>query len=269
MFVRAWRCLSLTFVLTGLMGAALSPQTALAADSMQNDPDSGTFSATGRQADLVRLRDFVYPKGYSDQTIVSLENGEVPADLPVVEYARLHCGETNRFVMNPCIIRYGQDQRHGYYVVAQDGNKHFSDLASATAYYRDSVGMTAGKLAMEIDVMNMFVDDFCAQLASGVRPADIMRARGGEHPRISNPIAPPNPRSKYQFSNLFSWERCKDCVGIVAINQPEEQPPATCGSLRKQGTPHIAYFVVDKQSSKGTHSIDESIKEFVRLASRN
>jgi hypothetical protein len=267
MFVRTRRCLSLlTVVLTGFFYAPLPAQ---AADSMQGDGDTGTFSATGRQADLVRLRDFVYPKGYSDQTIVSLENGEVPADLPVVEYARLHCGETNRFVMNPCIIRYGQGARHAYYVVTQDGNMHFSDLASATAYYRDRVGMTASKLAMEVDVMNMFVDEFCTQLASGVRPADILRARGGEHPRINNPIAPPNPRSKYQFSNLFSWERCKDCVGIIAINQPEEQPPPTCGSLRKQGTPHIAYFVVDRATSKGNRSIDESIREFVRLASRN
>jgi len=255
-------------VLALALGCAGASTQAENVGSLQSDRDSGTFSATSRQADLARLRDFVYPKGYTDQTIVALENGDVPADLPVAEYARLHCGETNRFVMNPCIIRYADGKRPAFYVVSQGGNSRFDDLASATTYYRTKVAETTSKLAMEIDVMNMFVDDFCAQIAQGVRPIDILAARGGEHPRIHNPIARPNPAAKYQFSNLFSWERCKDCVGIVAVNQPGEQPPATCGTLRKQGVPHISYFVVDKDTSKGHRSLDDGISEFTRLASR-
>ena len=245
---------------------ALTVTPVLAADPLQSDNDSGKFSATSRQADLARLRDFVYPRGFSDQTIVSLENGEVPVDLPVAEYARLHCGESNRFVLHPCIIRYIEGQHAAFYVVSQGANMRFSDLAGATAYFRDRVADTAVQLASEVDVMNMFVDDFCAQIAAGARATDILNARGGEHPRISHPIAPPNPSAKYQFSDLFSWERCRDCVGIIAVNQPDEAPPPACGALRKQSTPHIAYFVVDRMTSKGHRSIDDSIKEFVRLA---
>ncbi len=248
------------------LACAVTP--VLAADSLQSDNDSGKFSATSRQADLARLRDFVYPRGFSDQAIVSLENGEVPPDLPVAEFARLHCGEFSRFVLHPCIIRYAEGQSASYFVVTQGANMRFSDLEGATAYYRERVADTAGLLAMEVDVMNMFVDEFCTQIAAGARAADILFARGGDRPRINHPIAPPNPAAKYQFSNLFSWERCKDCVGIVAVNQPDAAQPPSCGTLRKQSTPHIAYFVVDRTTSKGHRSLDDSITEFTRLAAR-
>ena len=55
-------------------------------------------------------------------------------------------------------------------------------------------------------------------------------------------------------------------VGIVAVNQPSEQPPPTCGTLQKQGTPHISYFVVDRNSSKGRRSLDESLAAFTQIA---
>ena len=54
--------------------------------------------------------------------------------------------------------------------------------------------------------------------------------------------------------------------GIVAVNQPAEAPPPTCGTLRKQSTPQIAYFVVDRTTSKGRRSLDDSISDFTRLA---
>ncbi len=250
------------------LGLLLAVTPAPAADSLQSDNDSGSFSARSRQSDLAQLRNFVYPRGFSDQTIVALENGQVPTDLPVAEYARLHCGEYNRFVLHPCLIRYADGSRTAFYVVTQGANMAFADLASATTYYRERVADTAGHLAMEVDVMNTFVDEFCAQIAAGVRAADILVARGGEHPRINHPIGAPNPTAKYQFSNLFSWERCKDCVGIVAVNQPDPAQSPTCGTLRKQSTPRIGYFVVDRTTSKGHRSLDDGISEFARLASR-
>ena len=237
---------------------------ARAADFSQSN--TGSFSAKDRQADLARLRDFVYPKGFPEQAIVALENGQVPDDIAISDYARLHCGETNRFVLYPCIIRYPDGARMAYYVVVQDANMRFGDLESAAAYYRDRVADTSSHLAMEVDVLNMFVDDFCAQIAAGVRAADILKARNGERPRIAHPIGTPDPNAKYQFSNLFSWTRCTQCVGIIAVNQPEAPPEPTCGALRKQSTPHLAYFVVDRTTSKGRRSLDESIGDFERLA---
>ena len=262
-----WRIAALLLI-CGLAAPTLT-ENAVAenAGTVQSDSESGNFSASSRQADLARLRNFVYPKGYSDQQIVALENGQVPADLPVNEYARLHCGESNRFVLHPCIVRYADGPKPAYYVVLQDANKRFPDLAGAIAYYRERVADTATHLAMEIDEMNMFVDDFCAKIAAGERAGDILSARGGR-PRINHPIAPIDAAAKYQFSNLFSWDKCKDCVGIIAINQPAEQPPPSCGALRKQGVPHITYFVVDRETSKGHHSLDDGLKDFSRLAAK-
>ncbi len=259
-----WRC-----AVACVVACLTLPAFAFAAEAadFSANQDTGSFSAKDRQADLARLRDFVYPKGYSEQDIVSLENGQVPTDLPVTEYARLHCGETSNFVLNPCIVRYGRGEMVGYIVVAQDATKRFAKLNDAVAYYREHVSDTASHLEMEISTMNTFVEDFCTQIAAGVRASDILSARGGDHPRISHPIARPDPNAKYQFSNLFSWERCEDCVGIVAVNQPEEAPPPSCGKLRKQGIPHIAYFVVDRNTSKGHRSLDDSINDFMRLAS--
>ena len=239
--------------------------SATAADSLQSDRDTGTFSPKSRQQDLAHLRDFVYPQGYTEQTIIALENGEVPPDLSVAEYARVHCGESNRIVLNPCMIRYADGLEATYYVVSQGANMRFADLTSATSYYRERVAETASHFVMEVDVMNMFVDDFCAQIAAGARARDILSARG-DRPRINHPIAPPDPQAKFQFSNLFSWEKCKGCVGIVAVNQPGEAPPPSCGTLRKQSTPHIAFFVVDRTTSKGRRSLEESIDDFARLA---
>jgi len=258
--VHVWR-LAFVFAFVLTLSGPFSPPAARAADG-------GTFSAKERQQDLARLRDFVYPPGFTDQAIVELENGNVPADLAVSDYARLHCGESSRLVLNPCMIRYAEGSAPVYYVVTQAGNMRFSELTDASAFYREHVTNTAATLAMEVDVINMFVDEFCAQIAAGARAADILNARGGDRPRISHPIAPPNPDAKYQFSNLFSWERCAGCVGIIAVNQPKAQPAPSCGALRKQSTPQIAYFVVDRTTSKGHRSIDDSISEFSRLATK-
>ena len=259
MVLRLWHLtLALLFVCAGF--------TAHAQSIDPGQSENGTFSASNRQADLARLRNFVYPQGYTDQTIVELENGNVPSDLPVAEFARLHCGETNRFVLYPCIVRYPEGKATAFYVIAQGANKRFADLKSAATYYRTQVAETANHFVMEIDVMNTFVDDFCTQIKAGVQPSDIIAAHGGDHPRIQHPIASANPAAKYQFSNLFSWDRCKECVGIIAINQPDEAPPPTCGSLRKQGVPHISYFVVDRTNSKGHRSLDEGISAFTQLA---
>ncbi len=114
----------------------------------------------------------------------------------------------------------------------------------------------------------MFVEEFCAQIATGAQARDIIAARGGDRPRINHPIAPANPAAKYQFSTLFSWGKCIDCVGIIAVNQPAESPPPSCGALRKQSTPRIAYFVVDSMSSKGHRSLDDSIAAFTNRATR-
>ena len=247
-----------------LMAAAL-PAGAQTVRPGQNEPEGG-FSASNRQGDLARLRDFVYPKGFTDQAIVDLENGRVPGDMAVVDYARLHCGETNRFVLNPCMVRYADKTGVGYYVVTQDGNMRFADLKGATAYFHTRVSDIASQLAGEINVMNTFVDDFCTKIKAGQRPGDIIAALGGDHPRISHPIAPANPAAKWQFSNLFSWERCKDCVGIIAVNQPDPPEAPTCGTLRKQSTPHIAYFVVDRETSKGHKSLDDGLQTFTKLA---
>jgi hypothetical protein len=252
-------------LVASLLISASAFTAAFAADSLQSDRDTGTFSPKSRQQDLAHLRDFVYPKGYSEQTIIALENGEVPADLSVAEYARVHCGESNRIVLYPCMIRYADNGAHAYYVVSQGANKRFSDLVSAASYYRDKVTETSSHFQMEVDDMNSFVDDFCAKIAAGEQARDILAARGGR-PRINHPIAPPDPTAKFQFSNLFSWDGCKDCVGIIAVNQPAEAPPPSCGQLRKQGTPHIAFFVVDRTSSKGRRSLDDSISDFTRLA---
>jgi hypothetical protein len=257
-----WRglALGLAFVLTAASGRA--------ADTVQGNSNSGNFSAKSRQADLAHLRDFVYPPGYSEQTIVALENGEVPADLPVHEYVRLHCGEANRVVLYPCMMRYADDTGTAYYVVAQGANKRFTTLADATAYFHAQMSDTASHFHMEIAVMNTFVEEFCAQIAAGERAADILRALGGDRPRINHPIAPPDPDAKYQFSNLFSWDKCKGCVGIIAVNQPSEPPAPSCGTLRKQAEPHIAYFVVDRDTSRGHRSLDDGIGEFTRRASK-
>jgi hypothetical protein len=247
-----------------VLAFSFTPTTA--SSQQLNGSDTRSFSAKDRQADLLQLRDFVYPKGYSDQTIVALENGDVPADMPVEEYARLHCGESARMVLYPCMLRYADKGKPAYYVISQGANMRFTNLKDAAAYFRERVTNTTSNFAMEVDVMNMFVEEFCAQIAAGARARDVIAARGGDRPRINHPIAPANPAAKYQFSTLFSWEKCVDCVGIIAINQPAENPPPSCGALRKQSTPHIAYFVVDRTSSKGHRSLDDSIAAFTSRA---
>ena len=157
-----WRTALILFLF-----AAAAP--ASAQNSRSDSEISRDFSAADRQGDLARLKDFVYPKGFTDQAIVDLENGRVPADLAVVDYARLHCGETNRFVLNPCMVRYADAKGVGYYVVMQDGNMRFADLKGATDYYQRRMSDTANLLAIEIDLMNAFVDDFCGKIKARCR----------------------------------------------------------------------------------------------------
>ncbi len=256
-----------TLLRTALILLLIAAAAPVSAQNSRSDSEiSRDFSAADRQGDLARLKDFVYPKGFTDQSIVDLENGRVPADLAVVDYARLHCGETNRFVLNPCMVRYADAKGVGYYVVTQDGNMRFADLKGATDYYQRRVSDTANLLAIEVELMNAFVDDFCAKIKDGKRAADIIAEQGGNHPRINHPIAPANPSAKWQFSNLFSWDRCKDCVGVIAVNQPDPPEAPTCGNLRKQSAPHITYFVVDRETSKGHKSLDDGLATFTKLA---
>jgi hypothetical protein len=257
MSLTGWR-FAAVWILMSVGFPALAPAFAA-------EPESSAFSAKDRQADLVRLRNFVYPGGFTDQAIIELENGVVPADLAVSDYARLHCGESGRLVLNPCMIRYAEGKNAVYYVITQGGNMRFENVADATAFYRENITDTASQLAMEVDVLNMFVEELCAEINAGARPADILRARGGDRPRINHPIAPTNPDAKYQFSNLFSWERCANCMGIVAVNQPSDAPEPSCGTLRKQSAPNIAYFVIDRTTSRGHRSLDESLTEFTKL----
>ncbi|MEQ9449051.1 MAG: hypothetical protein RLN70_09120, partial [Rhodospirillaceae bacterium] len=80
-----------------------------------------------------------------------------------------------------------------------------------------------------------------------------------EWPRIDHPIAPPNSAARHQFSDLFTWEKCETCVGIVAVNIAKRLPP-TCANLSKQAAPEIAFFVVDRETSRGHGALDEGIE---------
>src|SRR4051812_46240084 len=125
--------LAVAGVIVALMLAA--PGASAAADH----PD---FSPKERQDDIGRLRDFFYPPGYSEQTIVALENGQVPAEMTVAEFARLHCGESRVVILNPCLVRYKSGKSTAYVVVAPGGNKSFADGTEAANYFRERMSQS-------------------------------------------------------------------------------------------------------------------------------
>lgn len=247
---------------TGLTGLVISAIFSLSAGAAEPIPE---FSAKQRQNDLAALRNFVYPPGYSDEHIISLENGVVPEGLPVPEYLRLHCGEMSQSVLNPCILRHGRGEEAVYTVVAVGGTKSFATLTEALEYFRAEMTRTVMRFEAEVSTMNAFIEELCEKMAAGENPRELLAARGGR-PRLPHAIAPPNAEAKYQFSNFFQWEKCIDCIGIVAVNQARPDPTPRCGALRKQGTPRISYFVVDKGTSRGHRTLDEGMSAFEERA---
>jgi hypothetical protein len=227
-----------------------------AADAQHPD-----FSPKDRQADISGLRDFFYPPGYSDDTIVALENGRVPADMTVAEFARVHCGESAHFVLNPCLVRYGTSKGTEYFVVVPGGNKHFTDAAAATRYFSEKLSDTLMAFGSEVMALNDFIEDFCIQVEDGANARDVL-SRKGDRPRLNHAIAPPDPDGKYPFSNLFQWTKCSSCVGIVAVRQEGEAQDPRCGNVRKQNVPQVSYFVVDRLTSRGYGSLNDGLKDF-------
>ncbi len=223
------------------------------------------FSPSQRQSDLAALRNFAYPPGYSDSHIISLENGVVPPELAVPEYLRLHCGEMSQSVLNPCLLRHGRGAEAVYTVVTLGGTKSFAEMGEAAAYFRTQMSSTVMSFESEVMTMNSFIDELCDKMAAGENPREILAARGGR-PRLPHAIAPPNAEAKYQFSNFFQWEKCIDCVGIVAVNQARPDSTPRCGAIRKQGAPRINYFVVNSNTSRGHRTLDEGVSAFEQLA---
>src|SRR3954469_5704079 len=99
----------------GIAGFLVALMIAVSGASAADHPD---FSPKDRQDDIGRLRDFFYPPGYSEQAIVSLENGKVPGEMTVADFARLHCGESRAVILNPCMVRYKTPNGTEYVVVA-------------------------------------------------------------------------------------------------------------------------------------------------------
>lgn len=247
------------FTIIGLVVAAMAAFAAQAAEPERE------FSAKDRQNELAALRSFAYPAGYSDETIIALENGVVPTNISVPEYLRVHCGEMSRVVLNPCLLRHGERDASVYTVISLDGPKSFATLEEASTHFRMQMTDMVMNFENEVTDMNAFIDHFCTEISNGANPRDVVAARGGR-PRLPHAIAPPNGQAKFQFSNIFQWEKCLNCVGIVAVNQPMHDSMPTCGALRKQGTPRISYFVVDSQTSRGHGSLDEGITAFEHLS---
>lgn len=247
---------------TGFLGLVFTAIVAFSAAAAEPTPE---FSAKQRQSDLAALRNFVYPPGYSDEQIIALENGVVPPELPVPEYLRLHCGEMSQSVLNPCLLRHGRGPEAVYTVVSLGGTKSFATLDEATGYFRAEMMNNVMQFESEVSTMNSFIDELCEKMAAGQNPREVLAARGGR-PRLPHAIAPPNAEAKYQFSNFFQWEKCVDCVGIVAVNQARPDPMPRCAALRKQGQPRINYFVVDKGTSRGHRSLDDGMSAFEQLA---
>lgn len=251
---------------TGFVGLVVTAMIAFAApirlDAAEPTPE---FSAKERQSDLAALRNFVYPPGYSDEHIIALENGVVPPELPVPEYLRLHCGEMSQSVLNPCLLRHGRGAEAVYTVVSLGGTKSFAELRDAAAYFRSEMTNNVMHFENEVMTMNDFIEELCEKMAAGENPRDVLAARGGR-PRLPHAIAPPNAEAKYQFSNFFQWEKCVDCVGIVAVNQARPDPMPRCAAIRKQGTPRINYFVIDQKTSRGHRNLDDGMTAFEQLA---
>jgi len=242
------------FILAAFLGLALPAQ-------------AQEFSPKQRQGEISQLRDFIYPPGYTEAAIVELENGRVPANMTVSDFARLHCGENRSIVFTPCLVRSREKDGFDYFVIVHGGNMHFRDLAAATRYFNERVSENVRIYGEEVAALNDYVDDFCAQVAQGARPADILRNKG-ERPRLNHAVAPPDPTAKYPFSNLFQWEKCRDCIGIVAIAQRQEPQATVCGSVRKVATPQVAFFVVDKESAKGHGALEDAVTAFTEKAGR-
>ncbi len=219
------------------------------------------FSPKENQADMSRLRDFVYPPGYPDDFIVALENGKVPAEMTVAEFSRLHCGETARIVLNPCMVRYATPMGPAYYVVTTGERQAFTDAGAAARYFNDRMGAAFMELDVEVDALNRFIEDFCIDIEKGLSAREALSTRG-DRPRLNHAIAAVNPESKYPFSNLFQWEKCGDCVGIVAVRQETPVQEPRCGNVRKQNVPRVAYFVVDRTTSRGYGTLDEGLRTF-------
>lgn len=219
------------------------------------------FSPKENQADMSRLRDFVYPPGYSDDFIVALENGKVPADMTVAEFSRLHCGETARIVLNPCMVRYSTPKGPAFFVITTGERQSFTDAAAAAKYFNDRMGAAFMELDVEVDALNRFIEDFCTDVEKGIPARDALSSRG-DRPRLNHAVAEANPDSKYPFSNLFQWDKCADCVGIVAVRQSTPVQEPRCGNVRKQNVPRVAYFVVDRLTSHGYGTLDEGLKNF-------
>ena len=219
------------------------------------------FSPKENQADMSRLRDFVYPPGYPDDFIVSLENGKVPTEMTVSEFSRLHCGETARIVLNPCMVRYATPMGPAYYVVTTGERQAFTDAAAATRYFNERMGSAFMELDVEVSALNSFIEDFCIDIEKGLSAREALSTRG-DRPRLNHAIAAVNPESKFPFSNLFQWEKCNDCVGIVAVRQETPVQEPRCGNVRKQNVPRVAFFVVDRLTSRGYGTLDEGLKTF-------
>src|SRR5579883_3082889 len=140
------------------------------------------FQAKDHQEDLAQLH-FFYPQGYSDDTIISLENGRIPADMTVAEFSRLHCGESGRVVLNPCLVRYVTPKGAEFVVVAQGGDRQFSDVGAATDYFRKQLDSTVAAFGQEVDALNDYIEGFCTSIENGHSAREALSAQG-DRPRL-------------------------------------------------------------------------------------
>jgi hypothetical protein len=242
--------------------AAASVMTLFGADVTAQDglgipPDRRTV-----ELDTLRR---IYPPGYSDAAISSIEDGMVPETMSVPEYSRLHCGEMGEMVFNPCMVSYPGEYGTEFVVISQGGNRRIATREEAATYFRDQLSDTVMTFESEVSAINTFVDTLCDHMAGGGDIREVLPPRS-QWPRIDHPIAPPNRAAKKQFSDLFTWEKCESCVGIVAVNLADELPP-TCANLSKQAAPRIAYFVVDRETSRGHGDIVMGLDAWVERIS--
>ena len=235
-----------------VIGGVISLTTAsfAAENGTQNSP-------TLRAVELESLRR-IYPPGYSDSTIRAIENGQVPDDMTVPEYSRLHCGEIGVMVFNPCLVSYIGEYGLEYAVISQGGNKRVGSIDEAISFFRAQLTSKIPTFESEISAINTFVDTLCDHIENGGTIREALPPRS-KWPRIDHPIAPPNSAAKRQFSDLFTWNKCIDCVGLVAVNMAKDLPP-TCANLSKQPVPRIVYFVVDQQTSRGHGTLDSGLE---------
>lgn len=206
-----------------------------------------------RMADLEALRR-IYPPGYTDTTIRAIEDGQVPDDMSIPEYSRLHCGEIGAMVFNPCLVSYPGEYGVEYVVISQGENRRIGNREEAVSFYSAQLASTVMTFESEVSAINTFVDTLCDHVSAGGDIREVLPPRD-QWPRIDHPIAPPNHAARRQFSDLFSWEKCEDCVGLIAVNMASQLPP-TCATLSKQPTPKITYFVVDRQTSRGHGALE-------------